>query len=355
MDEDLQKLLKIAGMTVGGALFGFLGLALIDELTKDLDAEESKTQNRTMVSEKEQKNNVFDQKGFLNILNDMVIGQSQAKKEVTKTIHKNLLKQQILQDIPILGTFFFVGPTGVGKTEMSKAIAKYFEKSGYQYLRFDMGGFSDYHTASTLVGSPKGYVGSDEGGALTRPLMKNPKAVILFDEMEKAHSSLYKTFMSLIDEGEIQEVSTGNRIKLSQAIIIFTSNLYQDILGKVCNLIEDEVDREIVIRDILTGKFDRVLKYISESELDSMLKYYRSSGDYIADKFPPEFVGRIDKFVYFSHLTYNDYVTIVKHIARKYRKNVDPRLIVDKYIEIAKNYGVRQFIKKVEEDLLLGY
>ncbi|MGC8580607.1 MAG: AAA family ATPase, partial [bacterium] len=152
----------------------------------------------------------LDNRSLRIFLDNVVVGQEHAKKEIEEEIVKLLRKQQALRTrSPILGTFFFVGPTGVGKTETAKAIADYFASMGYQFLRFDMGNFSDYHTASTLVGSPKGYIGSEEGGALTRPLMRNPRAVILFDEMEKAHPSLFKTFMALIDEGEIQEVSTG--------------------------------------------------------------------------------------------------------------------------------------------------
>jgi ATPases with chaperone activity, ATP-binding subunit len=120
-----------------------------------------------------------------------VIGQSYAKEEIVKQLITQVRKAQAAggRGFRVLGTFFFVGPTGVGKTETAKAIYEYFKQYGYQFLRFDMGNFGNPQDAATLTGSPRGYLGSDEGGALTRPLMSNNRAVILFDEMEKLAQS----------------------------------------------------------------------------------------------------------------------------------------------------------------------
>jgi len=139
-------------------------------------------------------------------LDQQVIGQSYAKEEIAKQLVTQVKKAQAAgRNVRVLGTFFFVGPTGVGKTETAKAISEYFKRSGYQFLRFDMGNFANPQDAATLTGSPRGYIGSNEGGALTRPLMSNPRAVILFDEMEKADPVLFRTFMTLVDEGEIKK------------------------------------------------------------------------------------------------------------------------------------------------------
>ena len=185
----------------------------------------------------------FTADSFRQSLDQQVVGQNYAKEEIVKHLAKQVNKAKALGNgFRVFGTFFFVGPTGVGKTETAKAIYEYFKKSGYEFLRFDMGNFANPHDAATLTGSPRGYIGSDEGGALTRPLMKNNRAVILLDEIEKADPSAFKTFMTLIDEGEIQETSTGKRVTLDNAIIIFTSNLYQ---GSIKEIITKEKDPKI--------------------------------------------------------------------------------------------------------------
>ncbi|MGC8588307.1 MAG: hypothetical protein ACP5LI_04740, partial [Hydrogenobaculum sp.] len=155
----------------------------------------------------------------------------------------------------------------------------------------------------------------------------------------------------------IQEVSTGARVKLDQAIVIFTSNLYQELIGKLFEVIQDEIERDNTIRDVMTGDLSKASYYVSHELIEKAKKQIHGDGTDRAlttTGFPPEFVGRIDKVVPFSSLTYQDYVAIVNKLAKKYNKKVVPGKIVDKYISIAKHYGVRQFIKKVEEEILLG-
>ena len=209
---------------------------------------------------------------FRQILDQHVIGQSYAKEEIAKQLVTQVKKAQAAgRNVRVLGTFFFVGPTGVGKTETAKAISEYFKKSGYQFLRFDMGNFANPQDAATLTGSPRGYIGSNEGGALTRPLMSNPRAVILFDEMEKADPVLFRTFMTLIDEGEIQETSTGKRVTLNNAIIIFTSNLYQGSIKEIITKEKDPITAELAIRNLLTGNYHDALKYVSLGQIQFMV------------------------------------------------------------------------------------
>jgi len=290
---------------------------------------------------------------FRQILDQQVIGQSYAKEEIAKQLVTQVKKAQAAGRNPrVLGTFFFVGPTGVGKTETAKAIYEYFKQSGYQFLRFDMGNFAKPQDAATLTGSPRGYIGSDEGGALTRPLMRNPRAVILFDEMEKADPTLFRTFMTLIDEGEIQETSTGKRVTLNNAIIIFTSNLYQATIKEIITKEKDPIAAELAIRNLLTGNYNDALKYVSWEQIQMERPPDRHTSYGMTSKFPPEFIGRIDKVVPFTSLSVEDYKVIVKRLAAKYKKNVDVDAIVKKNLPIAEKYGVRQFIKKVEEDIL---
>jgi len=182
-------------------------------------------------------------------LKSKVIGQDDAIKMLTDGIY-----QQAKAKSQNLGSYLFVGQTGVGKTETVKALAEYLKDFGYSFYRFDMNSFTQEHTASTLLGSPKGYIGSDEGGLLPRKLLENPRAVILFDEIEKAHPSLYRIFMTLIDEGHIQEVTTGMRVPAKNSIIIFTSNLYQETISAIISSDKNEIEKEMLILDVLTGK-----------------------------------------------------------------------------------------------------
>jgi len=287
-------------------------------------------------------------------INQQVIGQSYAKEEIVKQFIMQARKSQAAgYGFHMLGTFFFVGPTGVGKTETAKAIYEYFKQYGYQFLRFDMGNFGNPHDAATLTGSPRGYVGSEEGGALTRPLMNNNRAVILFDEMEKASPVLFRTFMTLLDEGEIQETSTGTRVTLDNAIIIFTSNMYQGTIKEIITKEQNPVVAEVAIRNLLTGNYSNALKYVSQEQIQ-MEKPPENVGSHgMTNKFPPEFMGRIDKVIPFTSLSEEDYKVIVNRLAVKYKKNVDVDAITKKNLPIAEEYGVRQFIKKVEEDILL--
>jgi len=291
---------------------------------------------------------------FKQTLDQQVIGQSYAKEEIAKQLVTQVKKAQAAGRNPrVLGTFFFVGPTGVGKTETAKAIYEYFKKSGYQFLRFDMGNFANPQDASTLTGSPRGYLGSNEGGALTRPLMSNSRAVILFDEMEKADPVLFRTFMTLIDEGEIQETSTGKRVTLNNAIIIFTSNLYQGSIKEIITKEKDPIAAELAIRNLLTGNYHDALKYVSLGQIQMEKPPDRNTSYGMTSKFPPEFIGRIDKVVPFTSLSEEDYKVIVRRLAKKYNKTtVDVDAITKKNLPIAEKYGVRQFIKKVEEDIL---
>ncbi|MFP3159726.1 MAG: AAA family ATPase [Hydrogenobaculum sp.] len=293
----------------------------------------------------------FTVDSFKQTLDQQVIGQSYAKEEIIKQLAKQVNKSKALgEGFRVLGTFFFVGPTGVGKTETAKAIYEYFKQSGYQFLRFDMGNFANPHDSSTLTGSPRGYIGSDEGGALTRPLMRNNRAVILLDEIEKADPSLFRTFMTLIDEGEIQETSTGKRVSLDNAIIIFTSNLYQATIKEIITKEKDPIAAEAAIRNLLSGDPTDALKYASR---DLIYRETPTNSGVMTSKFPPEFIGRIDKVIPFTSLSVEDYKVIVRKLAAKYKKNVNVDLIVSKNLPIAEKYGVRQFIKKVEEDILM--
>jgi ATPases with chaperone activity, ATP-binding subunit len=265
-------------------------------------------------------------------LKEKIVGQDDAIKMLTDGIY-----QQAKAGSRNFGSYLFVGQTGVGKTETVKALAEYLKGYGYSFYRFDMNSFTQEHTASTLLGAPKGYIGSDEGGLLPRKLLENPRAVILFDEIEKAHHSLYRIFMTLIDEGYVQEVSTGMRVPAKNSIFIFTSNLYQETISAIISSDKDDIEKEMLILDVLTGKMQ---------PLPTDYTYTDQYG--MPFKFPAEFVARLTKVVPFRRLSYQD----LEKIAIKIVGNRDKAVRLTKQLyPLAEKYGVRVFVKKIKESL----
>lgn len=283
-------------------------------------------------------------------LREEVIGQNQAISEVVKRLEFNIKKRDKTgKQVATLGSFMFVGLTGVGKTETARVIGKWAKYKDYQYLMFQMANFSEDHTAATLVGSPRGYVGSEEGGALTRPLMRNPYAILVFDEMEKAHETLYKPMMGLLDDGKIQEVSTGRYAEIKEAIVIFTSNLMQRTIRELSRVVDDGIKREMLIRDVLTGKYDEAVKYVGEDTIEQDLRVKAGKG------FPPEFLGRIDKIIAFNELDLDSFAQIIKKTAKNLKVKIsdkDALKMARKYQPLMQTYGVRQALRQIEEELL---
>jgi ATP-dependent Clp protease ATP-binding subunit ClpA len=265
-------------------------------------------------------------------LKEKIVGQDDAIGMLTDAIY-----QQAKAKSRNLGSYLFVGQTGVGKTETAKALAEYLKPYGYAFYRFDMNSFTQEHTASTLLGSPKGYIGSDEGGLLPRKLLENPRAVILFDEIEKAHPSLYRIFMTLIDEGYVQEVTTGIRVPAKNSIFIFTSNLYQETISAIISSDKDEIEKEMLILDVLTGKVQ---------PLPTDYTYIDQYG--MPFRFPAEFVARLTKVVPFRKLSYQDLEKIAIKIVGDKNKAIR---LTKQYYPLAEKYGVRVFVKKIRESM----
>jgi len=291
----------------------------------------------------------IEPKYLKDYLDYKVVGQEEATQEIVNTLYINQKKGKK----KILASFLFVGMTGVGKTETAKALSEYLKNQEYgKMLRFDMGGFSDYYSASTLVGSPKGYIGSNEGGALTRPIGEYPRRVILFDEIEKGHPSLYRTFMTLLDEGQIQDVSNGETYELDHGIIIFTSNFFQGTIKWITENIDDPIKRDIMVKDVFQGKYEGVPYSVIQRDRELIPNDTR-----LNFKFPPEFLGRIDKIVVFNNITFDHLVEIAERRIMHLKKREDiewARELATKYKPVADAYGVREFIRKVEEEIILN-
>ena len=268
----------------------------------------------------------------------MVIGQD----HVIDTIQKVLIANSKLADLGnpkrnrILASFLFVGPTGVGKTETAKALASWLEDYGYSSLRLDANQFSDRESVWTLLGSPKGYVGSDKPGLLPYAISQNPKQIILIDEIEKADQGFYQFLLQMLDEGYVIERSTGGAYYLNRAIVIITSNLENKRIAEIMETLSDPVEIDIAVRKTLE---DAVISF----------------GGGRTFRITPEFLGRIDAVVPFRSLGFEDLVQIAYRDLRGLGVNVSyetARELTQKYYPIAREYGVRYFLKKIQEDVL---
>ena len=221
-------------------------------------------------------------------LKGVVIGQDEAVETVSKAIKRARVGLKD-EDSPI-GTFIFVGPTGVGKTYLAKKIAEEIFDNESSLIRIDMSEYMEKHSVSKLIGSPPGYVGYDEGGQLTEKVRTNPYSVILFDEIEKAHPDVFNILLQILDEGRLSD-SQGREVDFTNTIIILTSNAGASQLSKK-NTIGFESADEAKRKD-----YEKT-KEIVNRELKNLFK--------------PEFLNRIDDIIVFNRLSQDDIKKIVE-------------------------------------------
>jgi len=267
-----------------------------------------------------------------------VVGQDYAIDTIQKVLTANtkLADRGDPRRNRILASFLFVGPTGVGKTETAKALASWLSQEGYDYLRIDANQFSDRESTWTLLGSPKGYIGSETPGLLPSAISQNPKQVILIDEIEKADQGFYQFLLQMLDEGYVIERSTGYRYYLQRAIVIITSNLENKRIAEIMETLSDPIEIDIAVRKTLEGA-------------------KISFGGGRTFRITPEFLGRIDAVVPFRSLGFEDLVQIAYRELRGLGVDITierARALTQKYYPIAKEYGVRYFLKKIQEDVL---
>ena len=267
-----------------------------------------------------------------------VVGQD----HVIETIQKVLIANSKLADLGnpkrqrILASFLFVGPTGVGKTETAKALAGWLEDYGYSSLRLDANQFSDRESTWTLLGSPKGYVGSDRPGLLPHAISQNPKQIILIDEIEKADQGFYQFLLQMLDEGYVVERSTGYAYYLNRAIVIITSNLENKRIAEIVETLKDPIQIDIAVRKTL----EEAVVWLGGG------RSFRKT---------PEFLGRIDAIIPFRSLGFEDLVKIAYRDLRGLGLKVSYETVYEltqKYYPVAREYGVRYFLRKVQEDVL---
>ncbi len=243
------------------------------------------------------------------ILHQRVIGQEEAVQKVSEAILRSRAGIQD-PDRPI-GSFLFMGPTGVGKTELAKALAQSLFDDEHNIVRMDMTEYMEKHSVSRLIGAPPGYVGYDEGGQLTEAVRRKPYAVVLFDEVEKAHPDVFNVLLQILDDGRVTD-SQGRTIDFKNTIIILTSNLGSDY-------ILDGIDENGVISDEAREQVNRVLK----------------------GHFRPEFLNRLDEIVFYKPLTKTEIYPIIDLMLNDLRDRLKSKQLDISVTDEAKEYIVK--------------
>lgn len=244
------------------------------------------------------------------ILHKRVIGQDEAVQKVSEAILRS--RAGIQDPNRPIGSFLFMGPTGVGKTELAKALAQSLFDDEHNIVRIDMTEYMEKHSVSRLIGAPPGYVGYEEGGQLTEAVRRKPYAVILFDEVEKAHPDVFNILLQILDDGRVTD-SQGRTVDFKNTIIILTSNLGSDY-------ILDGIDENGVISDEAREQVNRVLK----------------------GHFRPEFLNRLDEIVFYKPLTKKEIYPIIDLMLGDLRNRLKSRQLDVAVTDAAKDYIVKE-------------
>jgi ATP-dependent Clp protease ATP-binding subunit ClpC len=288
-----------------------------------------------------------ESKNLLNMeetLHKRLIGQHQAIISVSKAIRR--ARVGLRNPNRPIASFLFAGPTGVGKTELTKALASYMFGTEETMVRLDMSEYMEKHTVAKLIGSPPGYVGYSEGGQLTEAVRSKPYTVVLFDEVEKAHPDVFNLLLQILDDGRLTD-SKGRVIDFKNTLIIMTSNIGAKI-------IERESGLDFSKKKKAKSSFDLNLDYLSDNvESDVTPEVYERTVELVNEElkkfFRPEFLNRIDEIIVFSHLTKQD----VRKIADIMIKQLSDRLR-DKEITLEVTPKAKQVIIEEGFDPIYG-
>ncbi|TMD39952.1 MAG: AAA family ATPase, partial [Chloroflexi bacterium] len=226
-------------------------------------------------------------------LHDRVIGQDEAVTAVANAVRRS--RSGLADPNRPVGSFIFLGPTGVGKTELARALAAFLFDDEQALIRLDMSEYQEKHTVARMIGAPPGYVGYDEGGQLTEAVRRRPYSVVLFDEIEKAHPDVFNVLLQILDDGRLTD-GQGRTVDFRNAVLIMTSNLGGQLIQEMADRPFDDV-REAVVA---------VLR----------------------NHFRPEFLNRIDDIIVFKPLTKDQLGAIVDIQLARLQKRLDERRIV---------------------------
>jgi ATP-dependent Clp protease ATP-binding subunit ClpC len=250
-------------------------------------------------------------------LRKKVISQGEAIKRISQAVRRS--RAGLKDPKRPIGTFIFAGPTGVGKTLLAKSLAEFMFGNADALIQIDMSEYQEKHNVSRLIGAPPGYVGYEEGGQLTEKIRRRPYAVVLLDEIEKAHPEVYNMLLQIMEEGRLTD-SFGRHVDFKNVILIMTTNAGADVIAREKGLgfqVEEDESSSY-------GEMKSTLKY----ELD---KYFR-----------PEFLNRLDDIIVFHKLTKPDYEQIVDIELQKVRKRLADRGLSIELTETAKSFVVEK-------------
>lgn len=244
-------------------------------------------------------------------LRGKIIGQDNAVEKISKAILRNRIG--LKDPSRPIGSFIFLGPTGVGKTELAKELSKHIFGDTDSLIRIDMSEYSEKFNSTKLIGAPPGYVGYEEGGQLTEKVRRNPYSVILFDEIEKAHPDIFNSLLQILDEGHITD-SLGRKINFKNTLIILTSNIGQR----------------------RASEFGLGVGF-TKSSLDANKESSNIIKKELQKTFSPEFINRLDEIIYFNHLTEENLLEII---------DVELSKMYPKFNEIGYKITVTKDLKK---------
>jgi ATP-dependent Clp protease ATP-binding subunit ClpC len=281
-------------------------------------------------------------------LHSRVISQDKAISALSRAIRRS--RAGLKNPNRPVGSFVFLGPTGVGKTELARALANFLFGSDHALIRFDMSEYMEKHSVSKLIGSPPGYVGHEEGGQLTEKVKRNPYSVVLLDEIEKAHPDLFNILLQVFEDGHLTD-GLGNRVNFKNTIIIMTSNIGARFIQKKASLGFQSSDSSAIARSVS----DMVLGEVRKT-------------------FNPEFINRIDEIIVFEALSDDDLRTITRLLVKQLNDNlVDRKIRLDLAPEVVdwiieqtckdRSYGARPLRRAIQryiedplsEELIRGH
>lgn len=271
------------------------------------------------------------------ILEKRVIGQEEAVKALSKAVKRG--RVGLKDPTRPIGSFLFLGPTGVGKTELSKALAEALFGNEEDMIRVDMSEYMEKHSVAKMIGSPPGYVGHEDGGQLSEKVRRNPYSVILFDEIEKAHPDVFNILLQVLDDGHITD-SQGRKVDFRNTVIIMTSNAGAKAIVEPKKL-------GFTQQDDAAGDYKRMKSNVM---------------DEVKQLFRPEFLNRIDEIIVFHPLNDNDMKKIVglmcKEVIRRAKEQLDITLVIRDSVKkhivetgTDKKYGARPLRRAVQNQL----